>query len=58
MNPLIIVMAIDAAMKLLDFVVKAREQASRTAEWTPEQAAEIDAKLAAAFAADYWKPRT
>ena len=57
MNPAIILAALDAALKLLDFITKARAEAARTGEWTPAQDAEVDAKLMAAFASPHWLTR-
>lgn len=45
MNPLLIIAAIEAATKLLEFISKARQQAARTKEWTPEEEAKVDANL-------------
>jgi hypothetical protein len=57
MTPAIIAAALDAVLRLLEVVTSIRAQAARTGEWTPEEEAEIDAKLQAAFASDAWKPR-
>ena len=47
---------IAAAMRLLELAQKARDEARRTKEWTPEEEADVDGKLSQAFNSDHWKP--
>lgn len=57
MTPALIIAAIEAAMQLLAFIAKTKEQAVRTGEWTLEEEAAVDKKLAEAFTSPHWKPQ-
>jgi hypothetical protein len=40
---------------LLELAQKARNEARRTKEWTPEEAADVEGTLSQAFNSDRWK---
>ena len=50
-----IIALITAATKLLELAAKAPDRARATGEMTPEQDAEFDAVMEAAFKQDHWK---
>ena len=57
MTPEAILAAIDAAIRLIEFISKVRDQAVRTSEWTPAEEAAVDARLQAAFKSPAWQPK-
>lgn len=43
------------ASEAVKLALAARERARQSAEWTPEQDAEFDSKMEAAFSGPHWK---
>jgi len=58
MNPSVIIAAIEAAERLITFIFTAINEAKRTSAWTPEQEAQVDARIADAFAKPHWQIAT
>lgn len=58
MTPEQIFAAMSAAQLLIKLASDAVEKAKERGEWTPQQEAEFDAKLAEARQQAHWKPTT
>ena len=56
MNPLVVSAAIAAATQLIEFILKARQEAQRTGEWTLEQEQQFDTRMQTKFTESHWKP--
>ncbi len=49
-------LAISAAAKLIEFILKARQAARQSGEWTPEQEEQFQAELAMRMNQPHWQP--
>ncbi len=51
----VVLAAIQAAMKIIDWVAKMKANAAQTGAWTPAERAKVDAEFAAMQASPAWQ---
>jgi hypothetical protein len=56
MTPTLIIAAIDGALAILSYFTTARADLAQNAEWTAEQRAAVDAKIASIPTLPHWQP--
>lgn len=56
MDPATVIALASLAAEAVKLAIAARERARQSAEWTPEQDREFDARMDAAFGSPHWRP--